>query len=406
MAYTRSGQYELTKAVILTNTANPVELNMAGSFVDIIVYESIFEGSMSGNISFVDTNNLVRLYSLGQGESVEISWFTSAIEASPISFIGTVYDIQGPMPLGDKASGYTLHFASPEFINSIKKKLFNGYTDSCSNIVTKILSDISYYIPKDFIATPTRNIEHIVFSGQTPHQGIEMCARRAISTTNMSGYLFYENNQEFRFAPIEELYAQEPTIEYVYRSNASFDDVENAAEESFNVIQDYELETPNKFIDDIHDGQYGSSHAFLSIMDKSLTVYNYNAKDNFDASKSLGKTPVSLDQNFNKESTDRISLHYRSAKTENESGTVDNNMKLLKSNSFTVNIGVFGNSALKAGMVIKATIPSFTQESLGPKNFDNISGKFLVAELKHHLSGAQYNQRIKIIKDSFEETIA
>ncbi|MNE96402.1 hypothetical protein D3C80_1946030 [compost metagenome] len=81
-------------------------------------------------------------------------------------------------------------------------------------------------------------------------------------------------------------------------------------------------------------------------------------------------------------------------------------MKLLKSNSFTVNIGTFGNSALKAGLVIKATIPSFSQDSLGPNDFDNISGKFLVAEIKHILSGKMYNQRIKLIKDSFEETIA
>ena len=404
--YSRSGQYELTEAVIRTNTANPVELNLAKSFVDIVIYESIFDGTMSGNVSFVDTSNLVRTHGLGQGEEFNVSWFTSAIEVSPISVKGIVYDVQGPMPLGDKASGYTLHFASPEFIASLKSKTFNGYNAAFTDIVKKLLSGISSSAPKDFIATPTRNIEHVVFSGQAPLRAIDMCAKRAISTTNLSGYLFFENNQEFRFAPIEELYAQTPTIEYTYRSNATFEDVNKANEESFNTFQDYELETPNKFIDDIHDGQYGSSHGFLSIMDKSMTVHTYNAKEKFDSSKSLGKSAVALDKNFNSENSDRISLHYRSAQSPNEAGTIDNRMKLLKSNSFSVNIGVFGNSSLKVGMVIKATIPSFTKDSLGPNNFDNISGKFLVAEIKHILSGKQYNQRIKLIKDSFEETIA
>lgn len=404
--YTRSGEYELVEAIITTNTANPVELNMANAMVDIIVYESIFDGTMSGNISFVDTNNIVRLYSLGRGETFTVSWFTTGIEVTPIVMTGTVYDIQGPMKLGDQASGYTLHFASPEFITSLKKKTFKAYNDTCSGIVQNILEDISYLVPKQFIATPTRNIEHMVFAGQTPMQCIDMCSKRAISSNNMSGYLFFENNQEYKFAPIEELYAQEPAIEYMYRSNATFNDVTKATEESFNVFQDYEVEEPNKYIDDLHDGQYGSTHAFVSILDKSMTVHTYNAKDKFDATKSLGKSSVSLDQNFNKDGTDRISLHYRSSKSVNESGTVDNKMKLLKSNSFTVNIGTFGNSALKVGMVVKASIPSFTQESLGPNTFDNISGKFLVAEIKHVLSGKMYNQRIKLIKDSFEETIA
>lgn len=404
--YSRSGQYDLTEAVIRTNTANPVELNLAQAFVDIIIYESIFDGTMSGNVSFVDTNNLVRTHGLGHGETFRVSWNTSGIESSPISVKGVVYDVQGPMPLGDKASGYTLHFASEEFIASLKSKVFHGYNDSVANIVSKVLYGVSSQSPKDFIATPTRNIEHMVFSGQAPLRAIDMCAKRAISTTNLSGYLFFENNQEFRFAPIEELYAQTPSIEYVYRSSPTFDDVNKANEESFNTFQDYEVETPNKFIDDIHDGQYGSSHGFLSIMDKSMTVHTYNAKDKFDSSKSLGKSSVALDNNFNTDNSDRISLHYRSAKSDNEAGTVDNAMKLLKSNSFSVNIGVFGNSSLKVGMVLKATIPSFTKDSLGPDNFDNISGKFLVAEIKHVLSGKMYNQRIKLIKDSFEETIA
>lgn len=404
--YTRSGEFELINASIRTNTANPIELNMADAMVDAIVYESIFDGTMSGNISFVDTNNIVRLYGLGHGETFSLSWCTAGIENSPIAAEGIVYDIQGPMPLGDQASGYTLHWASPEFIASLKNKLFSGYNDSCSNIVQRILEGVKRNKPKAFVSTPTRNIEHMVFAGQVPMQGIEMCSRRAISASGMTGYMFFENNQEFVFAPIEELYTQEPDIEYVYRSNSSYDDVVNAHEESFNVFQDYEVETPNKFIDDLHDGQYGSSHGFLSLMDKSMTVHSYNSKDKFDASKSLGKSAVSIDQNFNSAGTDRISLHYRSTKNDNESSFVDNKMKLLKSNSFTVNIGTFGNSALKVGKVLKATIPSFTQGSLSPNDFDNISGKFLVAEIKHILSGKMYNQRIKLIKDSFEETIA
>ena len=404
--YSRSGQFELVKATILTKTSNPVELDLATAFTDAVIYETIFDYTMSGNISFVDTNNLVQKYGLGRGETVTLQWYTTGIENSPITVTGQVYDLQGPMPLGDQASGFTLHFASPEFIASIQQKLFTGHNEACSDIVERILKKINRQAPakpKGLTATRTRNIEHIVFSGHTPDRGIDMCCKRAISTTGMNGYLFYEDNSEFRFVPIEELYAQDPVIEYVYRSAPTYNDVENAHEESFNTFQEFEIEESNKFIDDLHDGQYGSAHGFLSIMDKSMTVHNYNAKAKFDSSKSLGKAAVSLDQNFNSENSDRVTLHYRNTKQDNEGSIVDNKLKLLKSNSFSANIGIFGNSSLKVGTTMKTSIPSNSKESMTPNATDNISGKFLIAEIKHILQPKSYNQRVKLLKDSFEE---
>lgn len=407
MKYVRSGQYEMVKLVILTNTANPVELDIGGVFTDALVYESIFDGAMSGNVSFVDTNNLVQKYGLGRGETIVIQWFTAGIDDSPINVTGTVFDMQGPHELNDQASGYTLHFASPEFVESMKRKLFTGHNELCSDIVGRIIEKVQRPIkPKSLNATKTRNIEHIVFSGQTPLQGIDMCSRRAISSTNLNGYLFFEDNHEFRFAPIEELYAQEPVAEYKYRSMPVFDNPTNVQEESFNTYQSFEVEPPNKFIDDLDDGQYGSASGFLSLLDKSLTVHNYNAKGNMNPNNTLGKSAVSLDQNFNNDNSDHLSIHYRSSKSDNESGFVNNRLKLLKSNSTSINIGTFGNSTLRAGAVIKASVPTFSKESQSTDDFDNVSGKFLIAEIKHILTPKTFNQRIKIIKDSYEEVVA
>lgn len=407
MKYVRSGQYELVKLAIMTNTANPIELDISGVFTDALVYESIFDGTMSGNVSFVDTNNLVQKCGLGRGETIIMEWFTAGIDGTPISVVGTVFDMMGPHELNDQASGFTLHFASPEFVESMKRKLFSGHNELCSDTVGRIVERVKRPIkPKSLNATTTRNIEHIVFSGQTPLQGIDMCSRRAISSTNLNGYLFFEDNQQFRFAPIEELYSQEPIAEYKYRSMPVFDDPNNIHEESFNTYQSFEIEPPNKFIDDLDDGQYGSSSGFLSLLDKSLTIHNYNAKSNFNQNNTLGKSAVSLDQNFNSDNSDHLSIHYRSAKSDNESSFMNNRLKLLKSNSTSVNIGTFGNSTLRVGTVIKASVPTFSKESQSASDFDNVSGKFLIAEIKHILTQKTFNQRIKLIKDSYEEVVA
>jgi hypothetical protein len=406
--YARSGQYELTKAVIKTNSSNPIELDIKGSFVDAAVYESIFEHTMSGNISIADTNNLIQRYALGRGELIELEWNTSGVSQSILAS-GIVYDITGPVKLNDHSSGFTLHFASPEFIASIKNKMFTGHNEPCSTIVERIFEKIRRQVPiktKPLVVETTRNLENVVFTGQTALEAVQMLAERSVSTTGSNGFIFFENNLEFNFTSIESLYKKDPVIEFSFKSSGSFEDVKNAHEEMFNTFQSFDIMDNNKYSDDLLDGQYGSAWGYLSLIDKSMNVYNYDSKKNFDQNKSLGKSSVSLDKNFNNDFSDRLSIDYSLNHEMNEPHCVNNRMKLLKTNTFVVDIGAFGNSTLKVGEVCLASIPSFSSESLTPDAVDHVSGKFLVVEIKHILANKQYNQKIKLIKDSYEGAIS
>lgn len=408
MKYVRSGQYELSKVSVITNTENPIELDFSTSFVDITIYESIYTATISGNITLVDTYNLIQRYALGQGETVIIEWNTVGINEK-IRVEGVVYDLQGPNKINEHSSGFTLHFCSPEMINSIKDKVFSGHNETTSTIVSKLFPRISRKPPftkKEIKITDTRNIESIVFTGNATIEAIRMCAKRATSNSRLSGYIFYEDTTKFNYVPIEELYQQEPISDYVYRNNAAYNNVANAHEESFNTIQDFERLDCNKMIDDLMDGQYGSSWAYLSLNDKSLNVFSYDMKTSFKESNSLGKTPVVLDRNFNPLYSDKLTISYGIDHEQNEPFVHENSLKLLKTNSIIFNIGVFGNSSLKVGSVIETTIPSYSSESFREEGIDIISGKFLISEIKHVLTPKLYNQRIQIIKDAFEESIS
>lgn len=409
MKYSRSGQYELLKISITTNTRNPVVLNMMTAFIDATIYESIFDETMSGNVSLADTNNLIQKYGLGNGETIEIEWASAGVDNANIVCTGVVYDLTPPMRVNDHASAFTLHFTSPEMIASMRQKTFTGHRDSCSGIVKSLFERIkrsSLSKQKEINITSTRNIEHIVYTGQNTLSAIQMATDRAVSNSNKTGYMFYENNKEFMFTPIEDLYSQEPVIEYVYRSSAAFNDVDNAHEESSNVFQEFEIEPSNKYADDIMDGQYGCSTAYLSLKEKSFNVINYNADSEFDRSKSLGKNAFVLSSSFNDKYSDKLNIAYSLEHEPNELPKVQNKMRLLKLNTFAVSIGVFGLSTVKVGDVCKAKIPSFSSEDTTQKEVDYISGNFLIAEIKHILTPKIYNQRIKLLKDSFEEAIS
>lgn len=409
MKYTRSGQYELIKLTITTKTSNPVVLDIEPSFTDAAIYESIFDHTMSGNVSFVDTNNIVQKYGLGHGETVEIEWTTAGVGNSTILVSGEVYDLAGPNQIGDHSSGYTLHFASPESLASIKKRMFSGYTTSCSEIIRQIFERIRRMSPiktKALIADETRNIENIVFTGQPAISAIQLVVDRAVAASGDHGMLFYENNQEFRLTSLEQLYKQDPVIEYTYKSQPAFEDVKNAQEESFNTFQDFEVDVANKHADDVLDGQYGSAWGYLSLFDKNLSVVNYDSKARYDQAKSLGKNPNILDSNFNSDYSDRLTIMYSMHHEPNEEAVVLNKMKLLKASTININIGVFGASLIKVGDVCLASIPSFSSDDFSDKSFDAMSGKFLISEIKHLLTPKTYNQRVQLLKDSFEEVIA
>lgn len=408
MKYVRSGQFELSKVSIITNNENPVELDMTSSFADIAIYESIYTPTMSGNMSIIDTYNLIQRYGLGNGEIVIIEWNTVGV-SEKIRMEGVVYDITGPTKINNHASGFTLHFTSPELIESAKDKVFSGHNETTSSIVEKLFGRISRKLPltkKPLNVIKTRNIENIVFTGNSTLEAVRLCARRAASSDRLSGYIFYEDSTKFNYVPIEELYKQHPVSEYIYRDSAIYDDVKNSHEESFNIIQNLEREDNNKMMDDLLDGQYGSSWAYLSLNDKSLNVYSYDMKTSFDQSKSLGKSPMLVDRNFNPLYSDKLSISYGLDHEQSEAFNHENALKLLKTNNIIFNIGVFGNSLLKVGNVIKTSIPSYSTDNFKENNVDYISGRFLISEIKHILTPKSYNQRIQIIKDAFEEVIA
>lgn len=405
--YGRSGQYELIQCVIKTKSEESQQIDISGSFVDAVVYESIYDTTMSGHISVVDTGNFIQRAGLGNLESIHLEWKTSGTDES-ILVEGQVYDLMGPHEVSGHASGFTMHFCSPEFINSIRDKVLNGYLDTSSSIVKRIFSRIQReepFVQKELIADQTQSIENIVFTGNDPIEAIQLCSRMSCSSTGHLGSIFFENNQEFKFTTLETLYGQDPVIEYVYRNSPVYEDVNNASEESFNVIQDMVLEESNTLLDKIRDGQYGSTFGCVSLDDKRMNMYSFDVDSEFDESKALARSPGPKGGLVNKQHNDSLNLSYTVERSQSEPYAFKNRMKLLQAMNYPVSIGVFGNSTLKAGLVCIANIPNFSSDT-GPERFDTLSGKFLIAAIKHVLTPKQYTQRIQITKDSFEETVA
>jgi hypothetical protein len=397
--YSRSGQYQLVRCVVTTQGDKPTELDLANSFSDITVYESIIDKTMSGSVSFVDTNNIVNIYGLGHGELVELEWFTMGMDSNPIKYSGRVYDITGPGPINDHASGFTLHFMSEEVYKSLSERAYSGHNDTIDNIIKELFKKVKS--EKPIVIEPTKYLENIVFTGDRIFDAISDCAKMSVSSSGDYSYTFFENNQQFNFVPLANLYKQEPVVEFTYQSQPAYDNVKNAQEESFTVFQDFELQDNNKHIDDIMSGLHGVTSNHISLKHKFVETYTDSRSETH--KPNLSKYPFHLNMKPNYNYVINVSANVlpRQAEVDGAKNFIDR----FAIGTITISAGIYGNSSLKVGDICIANIPSYSSKDFTQEHFDPISGKFLIAEIKHLLTSKIYNQRLLLLKDGFEETL-
>lgn len=399
--YYRSGQFELVRLAIVTNSQQPVELDLSNSYTNVTLYESIFDKTMSGTVSFVDTNNIIHQYGLGNGEFVELEFKTAGAN-NTIKFKGSVYELTGPAVLNDHASGYTLHYVSPISLMSMRLALFNVYKGSVDSSVERIHRRL--YSEKELVTHKTKYIENIVMTGQHPMEAINMFSSIAVGSDSTYGYMFFEDNAQFNFKPLAALYKTEPVREFFYSSAPSFENVKNSQEEMFDVFQEFEYEEGSKYIEKINDGLLGTRTHHVSLLDKKDSVYLYTPNVVFSERTSITKHPFKVDYQYS--TNDKVKISYNIEPRQSERDLEQNVLHRFKALETVINIGIFGDSTLKVGQTCIANIPTYSSTDFQPDSLNPLSGKFLIAEIKHIFNPRQYNQRIMLIKDSYEERVA
>jgi hypothetical protein len=396
MKYTQNGSYVLKKLELQFDDG--VAHNLIPLFMDVSIYESMFSVGMSGNITIMDTNSIYNENFLGNGERVEIVFETSGTNKE-ISVSGIVYKCSPPTRINEHTSGLLLNFCSDEIINNSRTRVTKSYNDVCSNIVKSLHEKIS---TKKLISVETKEINHFVGANQNPIQVIANLSRRSMSVNNESGYLYFENNQQFCYFPIEYLYKQEPITQYKYKTANIYDDVSKKEEESFSAIQDYSIIDVPDFMQQIDDGVLGSSSTNLNLLEKSFYKSEYDNISQFNKTNSLAKTPNLNNELVNNKNTDKLYTYVDDFQKPFQNFRLKNINTILNTQRYAARITVFGDTNNVCGSIIICALPVWGKEANKGKIPDPYSGKFLVAEIKHTLKKTQYTQTMKLVKDAFE----
>lgn len=398
--YATNGQFVLNKLSVFSKDANgedEIEWDLIPSYIECSLFESIYDQTMSGYVAVLDSLNVVDLLPLYGNERIEIEFHTAGSD-NVIEYKGRIYKVSERTQVTEKTSGHILRFVSDAMILSERIFVQQGIQDTPDNVVRWLYD--TYLTPetepKPLHTQTGMYVIPYTFGTLHPLEAIAIVSRGCAAADYTHGYMFYENNQEFRFETIESMYQKDPVARYYSAHHGMYDDVKNRVAETFERVQKVIFDEENSLLDRMHDGTHGSDHVFFDLVTKQVVNHHYRKEDYYLETASLGDTPhkKTIDPG-----TDITFLSYVNNTIDSTIDDVISRMAKIQSETFRAYITVFGDSALKAGNVLDVYLPRL---NTAPEEMTSVfEGKVLIAALRHTITKDMYMQEIEIVKDSY-----
>jgi len=437
-----AGEYIIDECILCT--VGGLELNLKDQVAAISIFEDIFKNSITGNISFVDTNNLTANASIVGQEKLKLILVTPNAEDKTdrnmaINFSKNplhIFEVSTSTNVNDRTKAFTLSFTTNEIVRNNRIRVCQSYTgEPAKEIIKKVIRDPELLdSKKEFYYEETTNLFKMIAPNLRPFDFINTVAKRCLSKEyNFAPtFLFYETIKGYYFRTIDSMMDRK-NPRMVFREVTPNDDVNNVALNLTNIL-DYEITNSTDTILNTRSGMYASDLLLVDVFNKSYKHYEYKYLDDFDNNIHVdefnaygsAKSPIAslaTDEYGNKISDYPQSiLHVQPIEREVEEGLFDpahgepNNYRgtdlwLQRRRSrfssldaaISLRIKVPGNTTIQAGDLVGIILKNQTdaQTSLDPY----LTGRYLVRRLKHEFTKGVGQMRHEILLDCIRDTV-
>ena len=442
-----AGEYHIEVCEIYA--ASGAVLDLKDQFASVNIYEDIFKNALTGDISIVDTNNLLtNLPIIGQ-EKLKLRIVTPNEDddnsrTMAIDFTDTplyIYKVSSKVSINDNTNAYTLSFTTPEAVRSNRIRVKQAFSGEPSvEIVKKIFRDEDLLnSKKEFYYEETTNNFKFVSPSMRPFDFINSVARRCLSRENNYAptFLFYETVKGYWFRTIDSM-MDTKNPRFVFKEETPNILPEGHKKPDVNTtltnILNYSLMSSTDVMMNMRKGMYGSNLLMIDLVNKTVENFNYNYFDDFAEDKHVDEFNLYSSQNapLGSQATDdygnRLS-DYDQSKTYMQavdreapnglysarhdgqydySGTdiwLQRRMGRFSAidSAITLRIEVPGNTSLQAGDMVG--IDMRNQGLLAEDERDPIySGRYLVSKLKHEFTRGdgvyKHHCHMEVIRDT------
>ena len=431
MTFTKAAESSgITRFDIYSNKDNKSS-SLLGGTVELSYYESIFEHSVKITTTIVDTGNaiaaddgsgssveLIDGLKIGGGEKMHLTFCDN--QGTELKFFGDnalqLNQLRNTIEDSGKAKTFMIDASSKEFFDNEKvdKRVKRRYDGKISDSVSKILTEV-LETPKQLDIDDTVNSYNFIGTLKKPFWTITWLAKKSVAKNQgqSAGYLFYETYDGFKYKALDNLFAQESKVKFIYNNLPQLP-----------IGYTGKILNPPIFNTNIHlqpklmMGAYNTEH-------KQFDFYNskFELKPFDYLTQEEGITPAGRDFEFvNSIFTDtpsRITFNIsdigglptgtsldeqlkrsKDVNLERQSITNQANMRYNQLGTIQVQVMLVGDFSLRAGDLIECDFPELSSKS-NQEPSKKMSGIYMIADVCHRITPNDTLTSLNLIRDSY-----
>ena len=381
------------------------DFEISGGNPNITYYESVKSPSISVSIDFIDVDGVISREGITGGEYLDLKITVpdfDDFEITPDKHFMMLNSVKNVKTSSNKQIA-TLEFVSVEAIINETARVSRRFTGNVSQIVKELMKDKkSIQTSKNLETDESFNKYSFVGNLKRPFDTIQWLCPKAASTDKECGFLFYENLDGYFFKSIKGLLESD--------SSETYEKPEAPVDTDIKITEN-NLDSSNDIGMNCRMGMYANKTLYVDIENGKIETVDYKISD-LNLAKPP-KLPAGLEDvptRLMLRILDAGALQKGSKKEEVEKRSelaVYQNKSYARTNllfSQSLSISTPFNPDLRVGQMIDVVLPvkegsDQSQTKGGGEN--DISGKYLLSELKHSIANGKSNSELKLIRDVF-----
>jgi len=415
---------------IIITSCNGFKFSLRVAMQQIIIYEDIYNNSLSGSIIILDGLNLAKHLPIIGNEDLTVTFYTPGQPNQALNKIELnlkIYQISQREKAGtENQILMTLQFVSKEFFNNNTVKFSQSYTNmTYGHMVNEIFK--TYFLDQ---TSPTLETDKInLFLHQTfgkkslvvpfwsPLYTINWISNRSYmigsSGERLADFMFYQTiDGKYNFYPMSYLKTKDSVATYRHVPSDSSEGVKLMDNATNFIIVD-----SGDKMKDVGSGTFASSLTTIDVTKKQIENSVFNYKKSFNNLAHVAKHPLipAIQDKFSDKSMSYRKIQPKHSYRYDKVKDIDNYDEYIlyrqslmnQLNSITIRIDAPGDSRRRVGDIVEFEMTSTEDVSKKIEKTDPyISGRYMVTKIAHYLRTEEYIMVMTLSKDSYDNPIA
>ena len=406
-------RFIISKCMLIPSKGSSLkkDYSILGGNPIIDYYESVMSPSISLTVTFIDVDQVISRKGITGGESLDLSvkmeGFDDDFKITSKKHKLMLNSVRDVITDTNKQIA-TLEFVSKESIINETARINKKFTGNVTQIVKDILEkDKKGILSKKELKTDNAvNKYSFVGNLKRPFDTIQWLCPKAQSSNKNFGFLFYETLDGYNFRSIEKLLEEKAEV---------YEKPDRPIAGSFRIIEN-NLNQSNDIGHNCRMGMYANKTIYIDLENETYKEEEFKITELKPKLKKPPKLPDKLEDKPTRlmfRILDQGALQKGSKKEEvekrNELAVYQNKSYIRNSLLFSqsLNISIPINPDLRAGSMIEVKLPLKKGDdgkpvsSYGSEKDNDVSGKYLISELRHLIGGGKAETQLELVRDAF-----